>query len=102
MFRTITTAVLFALTITAAQAGPAVIRYGDLDLSKPGDSRILAERVQQAAEAVCADWKPRTSGEKAWAFYNVTHEACVNITIRGLTREVMDSSTAHAADLASN
>ena len=55
MFRTITTAAILALTITAAQAdGSVTVRFGDLDLAKANDTQVLAGRVHAAAELACA------------------------------------------------
>jgi len=103
MFRIIATAAILALTATAAHAaGPAVVRFGDLDLSKPADARILAGRVQTAAEAACTEWKPRVEGEKSWAFYNMTHESCLSTITRSLTSQVMASAAAHRPRVASN
>ena len=46
-----------ALTIssacTAEPASSGVVRYQDLDLSRPGDVRILHKRVERAANAMC-------------------------------------------------
>ena len=46
---------LAAVTSTAASAEPAtgVVRFDDLDLSRPADVRILHKRMDQAANAIC-------------------------------------------------
>lgn len=62
MLRTLSTAVLLSLTITAAHAVPMTptvevasinVTYGDLNLTKAQDAAILAERLQAAAHEVC-------------------------------------------------
>lgn len=46
-----------ALTIssacTAEPASAEVVRYQDLDLSRPGQVRILQQRIERAANAMC-------------------------------------------------
>ena len=57
MLRIFTAATLLALTATTVQAetwsGSTLVAYGDLNLSKPADAKILAERLQDAATKVC-------------------------------------------------
>ena len=57
MLRIFTAAALLALTATTVQAetwsGSTLVAYGDLNLSKPADAKILAERLQDAATKVC-------------------------------------------------
>jgi UrcA family protein len=57
MLRIFTAAALLALTATTVQAetwsGSTLVAYGDLNLSKPADAKILAERLQAAATKVC-------------------------------------------------
>ena len=66
MFRTFTASAILALALTtAAQAGPAIVRFGDLDLSRPQDNRILNSRIQDAARSACAGG-PSRSG-RPWA-----------------------------------
>lgn len=52
MFRTLTTAALVTLSLTAAQAGE--VRFGDLNLANPADAAVLNVRVAEAAAQTCA------------------------------------------------
>jgi UrcA family protein len=56
MLRTFTIAAFLTLTATTAIAGtqPAMdVPYGDLNLSRADDARILAQRLDAAARTVC-------------------------------------------------
>ena len=61
MLRSISTTALLILTVTTAQAAEVApvdvasinVAYGDLNLSKPQDAAILADRLQSAAHEVC-------------------------------------------------
>lgn len=61
MLRPLSTAAFLFLAVTAAQAAEVVpvdvasidVTYGDLNLSKPQDAAILADRLQTAAHEVC-------------------------------------------------
>ena len=60
MPRIFATAAFIALTVTAADAGEVAsvsVTFGDLNLSRPADAKILATRLQAAAKSVC-----RTAG----------------------------------------
>lgn len=105
MFRTITAAALLVLTITAAQAASLTVRYGDLNLSNADDARILASRVQTAAEAACADWKPDRWQKNSFfvnRFYKNIYDSCVDTTARRVNNRVMVKSVAHPAQVAGN
>ena len=62
MLRTLSTTALLILDVTTAQAATVTpvqfasidVTYGDLNLAKPQDAAILAERLQSAAHEVCA------------------------------------------------
>ena len=65
MLRTLATAAILCLGITAVHAedvssddASTNVTYGDLDLSRPADARILAGRLQDAALAVCLKANP--------------------------------------------
>jgi UrcA family protein len=67
MFRTIATAAILTLGMTAAHAEDVTtdlaevstkVAYGDLDLSQPADARILADRLREAAMSVCLKADP--------------------------------------------
>lgn len=61
MLRALSTTALLILAVTTAQATTVTpvdvasidVTYGDLNLSKPQDAAILAERLQAAAHEVC-------------------------------------------------
>ena len=95
MFRMFNTAAILALTLSAAQAGPAVtVRYSDLDLSRPGDSRVLDSRIRQATEAVCASH----FGSSTKLFHHRWFENCVRHGVADTTERVMaQSSSQHRA-----
>jgi UrcA family protein len=87
MFRVLPTALLtLTLATASAQAVPlqAVpqdvsvnVAFGDLDLSKPGDLRVLASRLQTAATSACASANT-SNGQPAPAY--LVH-ACVDDAI---------------------
>jgi UrcA family protein len=75
MFRTFTTAAILTLTITAAQAGPAaIVRFGDLDLSRPTDVQVLNGRIEKAAEFICDS----LGGSRSSIYYNQWYARCVS------------------------
>lgn len=60
MLRTFAAAALFALTATTAHADDATrssvnVAFGDLNLSHSADAKILAGRLQAAAQLVCGN-----------------------------------------------
>ena len=56
MFRALTLATFFVLTATAAQAASSTeVPFGDLNLSRAEDAKILADRLRAAATMVCLD-----------------------------------------------
>jgi UrcA family protein len=52
-FAAVMTANLATATPEADEPQRAVVRYGDLDLSRPADARRLYGRIKRAARAVC-------------------------------------------------
>ncbi|HEX4272919.1 MAG TPA: UrcA family protein [Rhizomicrobium sp.] len=74
MFRMFATAAVLALSLSAAQADPAVtVRYGDLDLSSAAGAHVLNSRIQQAAQTTCAGLRnPRPP-----LFYHDWYAGCV-------------------------
>jgi UrcA family protein len=91
MFRTFTTAAILALTVTAAQAGDiATVRFGDLDLARPGDTQVLAGRVHAAAALVCA-----ADGHDRYPVlleYRLTREKCIADLSQTLSAKVLAMS----------
>src|SRR5665213_1925354 len=56
MLRILTAAAILALSANAALADSQAsvdVPFGDLNLSRPRDAKILAERLETAASAVC-------------------------------------------------
>ena len=62
MLRTVTAAALLAFTVTTAATtaraetwpeASVPVAYGDLNLAKPADAKILADRLQAAANQAC-------------------------------------------------
>lgn len=102
MLRTLTAAALLAsgltLGVTAAQADETSsgettqVPYGDLDLSQPGDAKILANRLQDAANTVCANVVRHKSSETP------VLRDCVDEAIRSATSQIEDNldESAHA------
>jgi UrcA family protein len=76
MFRTLMTAAILALTVTAAQAGDTVtVHVGDLDLTRARDAQILDTRVQAAAKTACTlEFGTHT---QAIAHNNAVFQSCV-------------------------
>lgn len=76
MFRTLTTAAVLALVLSQAAspalAGPAIVRFSDLDLSSAAGVQVLNGRIQQAAEKSCMSPVTRTSH-----FYSDWYAQCV-------------------------
>jgi UrcA family protein len=98
MFRTFTTAATLALTITAAQAGPAnTVHFGDLDLSRPGDTRVLDSRIHQAAETACASFR----SSKTKNFYRTWFENCVSNAVADTTARIAAISSSKPRAVAS-
>lgn len=90
MLRTLTITALLALGISAAHADDAstLVSYGDLNLSKPADARVLAARLQDAAAAVCLKANPANLSQ-------VALENCVNVSVHmAMTRIESDMSEA--------
>ena len=68
LFRTFTTAAIFALGMTAAHAddynsASINVAFGDLNLSRPADAKILGNRLQDAAKSVCLKANPEVSNQ---------------------------------------
>jgi len=80
VFRVLTSAAMLALTITAAQAGDAIVRFGDLNPANPRDAKVLANRVQQAASAACGPELTYEGPSNLFypAFYHATQDSCVH------------------------
>jgi UrcA family protein len=87
MFRAFTTASILALTVTTAHAATDTVevQFGDLDLSKPADARILDNRIQQAANGVCDEllWSYPAAG-----VYQYWFKRCMDASVAQFTRRV--------------
>ena len=85
MFRTFITAALLTLTITAAHAGPpAVVRFGDLDLSRPADVQVLNGRIEKAAEATCNVADPHGTS----LYYQEWRAACLSRAVANTSARI--------------
>ena len=85
MFRAFTAASIFALTLTTAQAAPAIdVQYSDLDLSRLSDARVLQSRVHQAADKACGPLRDYPTS----LFYKNWFNSCVRMTSIDTTRRV--------------
>jgi UrcA family protein len=85
MFRTFTSSAILVLTITAAQAGPSVVvRFGDLDLSRPQDVHVLNSRIAKAAEAACDVADPHTTS----IYYKKWHATCLSHAVADTTARI--------------
>ncbi|HJS44858.1 MAG TPA: UrcA family protein [Rhizomicrobium sp.] len=85
MFRFFTAASIFALTVTVAQAAPAIdVQFRDLDLSSPSDARVLEARVHQFADKVCDPLRAYPTS----LFYRIWFNNCVRATSVETTRRV--------------
>ena len=86
MFRAFTAASILALTVTTAQAAPAIeVKFSDLDLSRPSDASILQARVHQAANSVCGQLLEPYSTS---LFYRTWFNNCIRATSVQTTRLV--------------
>jgi UrcA family protein len=76
MLRSFTTAAILALGITAAHADDAStdVAYGDLDLSRASDARVLAARLQDAASTVCLKANPENIAPAAM-------RTCIDVSV---------------------
>jgi UrcA family protein len=100
MFRTFAAAAILTLGMTAAHADDAStdleevstnVTYGDLDLSRPADVRILADRLQEAAMSVCLKANPENTSPSML-------RNCVNLSVSMAMSRIEDSldQTVHA------
>lgn len=58
MIRLLATSAILVLTVSAAQAETATVRFGDLNISNSRDADVLADRIHQAAVKACETDKP--------------------------------------------
>ena len=89
MFRTLITTAMLTLTITAAQAGPAVVLFGDLDLSRAADVQVLNSRIEKAAEATCKVADPRATS----LYYQKWHSTCISRAVTDTSARIASVST---------
>ena len=81
MFRTFTSAAILALTITAAQADPTNVQFGDLDLSRPADMQVLNSRIEKAVETACSSLR----GSGPLMFYECMSNTTARMSARFAT-----------------
>jgi UrcA family protein len=86
MFRTLATAALLTLAVTAAQAETPVsvgVAYGDLNLTSPQDAAILADRLQVAAQEVCLN-----ANETKAPIRKVLVRRCIDMAVSHATAQI--------------
>jgi UrcA family protein len=88
MLRTFAAAALLTIAVTSAQAdawqeASVPVVYGDLNLAKPADAKILADRLQAAATRACFDANRDLTGSANIPLAARTSEmrTCVNDAI---------------------
>lgn len=94
MLRTFTIAALLALAATTAQANSTTqVAFGDLNLSRPQDAQILADRLRTAAKLVCLDTNsiPGQIGKAEM-------QGCVAIAISTATARIEEQIRQHLVD----
>ena len=109
MLRTITTAALLALSITAAQANdiqPSVtVAFGDLNLSHPADAKILAGRLEAAAVQVCHAAGSGLVGAAAFKEMHACTDTAISMALNRIQAAIGQAVRAHLVSdrqLASN
>ena len=94
MFRTLITAAMLTLTITAAQAGSTItVRFGDLDLSRPADTQVLNSRIEKAAETACDTMQ----FSRASIFYSQWYARCVSNAVAKTSARIASVSGKYRA-----
>jgi UrcA family protein len=93
-FRTLLTAAAFvAFAATAAQANTtANVVFGDLNLSHPEDAKILAGRLQAAAQQVCIKANPDIQGK---AEMQQCVDAAIGMALAQIQNRMADSVRAN-------
>ena len=97
MFRTFTSAAILALTITAALADSTTVQFGDLDLSRPADMRVLNSRIEKAVETACSPLR----GSGPSLFYRAFFARCVSNTTARMSARIAALSTGKGLAVAS-
>lgn len=101
MFRTFAAAGVLALTVTAAQAADVAVYFGDLSLTDPHDARVLADRLEAAAETSCAAQRPDTYESRM--YYQSFYDQCVRDASRAAAEKVrISAAKALRAKIAKN
>ena len=91
MLRTLSTTALLILAVTTAQAATVTpvqfasidVTYGDLNLAKPQDAAILAERLQSADHEVCAKTNDASSSVR-----KILMRRCVEQAVSKATSQI--------------
>ena len=103
MLRTLTTATLLALTVTAAHAGDTTnssvnVAFGDLNLSRPADAKILAGRLEAAAALVCRDAADGQMGPAARRVMQECVSDAVNVALARIASAQTSAVKLYLAD----
>ena len=101
MFRTITTAAILVLSLalpaTAQTASSVIVRFGDLDLSRPADVQLLDGRIQTAAATACTDLLSKRTSH----FYQTWFARCVSQTSAKTSSQIASLSSGRYRAVAS-
>ncbi len=95
MVRKLLSISLFLLTLSAgaAIAGPTIVAYGDLNIARPADATVLAERVHAAVTAYCAS-TPEARHLIAPAFASAASAACIKQVSHNVLSELQAMASA--------
>jgi UrcA family protein len=65
----------------------APVTYGDLDLSRPADARILADRLEDAAKSVCLKANP----DAPPSFIQMCADAAISVAMTQIQDQMDDA-----------
>jgi UrcA family protein len=85
-----TAILLVTLGLSAAHADDTVsapVPYGDLNLSKPADAKILASRLEDAAKSVCLQANP----DAAPGFIQMCADAAISVAMAQIQDQMDDA-----------
>ena len=70
--------------ISLVPGPPAVVHFGDLDLSRPADVQVLNSRIEKAAEATCNVADPHTTS----LYYQRWHATCISHAVANTSARI--------------
>jgi UrcA family protein len=89
----ITAVVLSGSILAVAQAAPpsdvptAVVKFGDLDATRPAGKEELYRRLTRAARSVCRSLDPSESGAKKFQLTPL-YKACIDQAVSGAVAQI--------------